>query len=310
MGSVLGQRAGLEDHGGVQSHDEDARDDVGPEAILYDLGDVALAVGGDPLVDGAHGRALGGEVGGAPPGGEGRQDVEDDGDVGGGDAEAAVAGDGEAGPGEHGQGEAGQDEGHVEEGDLVEVEHEDGRVLVLGHQPLQGGRHDDAAAEQHAAEHVSGEEDALGDVLHEERPGTDPVVGKDEAGEADHPYAEAGQLDDLGIELPVLLDGAPLQSFELHGAAGSVLGVLLLALYELLGLRRQVQGRARSTGERRMEWLRRYYSGPNNCVARARARRRRRECRKADARYGQGGSRDVTCTSDHLSFVYIYAELG
>ena len=244
VGSVLGQSTGLEDHGGIERHDEDARNDVGPESILDDLGDLPLAVGGDPLVDGAHGLALRGEVGGTPPGGEGREDVKDDGDVGGGDAESTVAGDGQAGAGEHGQGKSGQDEGHVQEGDLVEVEHEDGRVLVLGHQPLQGGRHDDAAAEQHAAEHVPREEDALGDVLHEGRPRPDPVVGKDEAGEADHPYAEADQLDDLGIELPVLLDGAPLQSFQLHGAAGSgIFGILLLALHQLFGLGRQVQGR-------------------------------------------------------------------
>mmetsp|Transcript_34210 Transcript_34210/g.100700 ORF Transcript_34210/g.100700 Transcript_34210/m.100700 type:complete len:251 (+) Transcript_34210:169-921(+) len=205
MGGVLGQSAGLEDHGSIQSDDEEAGGDVGPEAILDDLGDFALAVGGDPLVDGPHGLALGGEVGGTPPGSEGREDVEHHGDVGGGDAEAAVAGDGQAGAGEHGQGQAGEDQGHVEEGDLVEVEHEDGGVAVLHAQPLQGGRHDDAAAEEHAAEHVSREEDALGDVGHEGRPRAEPVVGKDEAGQAGHPYAEAGQFHHLGIELPVLL---------------------------------------------------------------------------------------------------------
>mmetsp|Transcript_9515 Transcript_9515/g.22423 ORF Transcript_9515/g.22423 Transcript_9515/m.22423 type:complete len:271 (+) Transcript_9515:19-831(+) len=229
VGGVLWQSPGLEDHGGVQRDDETARDDVGPEPVLDDLGDRFLPVGRHPLVDGAHGLALRGEVGGTPPRRERREDVEHHGDVGRGDAQAAVAGDGQARAREHGQGQPRQDQRHVEEGDLVEVEGEDGGLTILDAQPLQRGRHDDAAAEQHATQHVSREEYALGNRRHEGRPRTDEVVGEDEAGQAEHPDGQAGQFHHLGVRLPVLLVAGGLQGLERHVAAASfVVGSILL----------------------------------------------------------------------------------
>ena len=91
VGSVLGQSAGLEDHGGIKGDDETTGHNVGPEPVLDDLGDRSLPVGRHPLVDGPHGLALRGEVGGTPPRREGREDVEHHGDVGRGDAQPSVA---------------------------------------------------------------------------------------------------------------------------------------------------------------------------------------------------------------------------